>query len=158
VHFSDFDHHALAVPQIGPGKEPSGDDRGLALVTSSTTDNYRFRTPTLRNVALTAPYMHDGCYSTLDQVVVHHMDPAAALQSFDPTKLAAPFAATFDSDPTRNAARIAAIDPLLLNQTALTATEVSDVVNFLGALTDPASPARAQAARPSSVPSGLPLD
>jgi cytochrome c peroxidase len=159
VHFSDFDHHALAVPQLGPGKDPTThDDTGLALVTSSSTDNYKFRTPSLRNVALTAPYMHDGCYATLDQVVQHHLNPAAALSSFDPTTLPAPFAATYDADPTRNAARIAALDPLLQTPVSLTPTEVSDVVSFLGALTDSQSLGRAQAGRPSSVPSGLPVD
>jgi cytochrome c peroxidase len=158
VHFSDFDHHALGVPQLGPGKDPTGDDKGLSLVSGNAGDDYKFRTPSLRNVALTAPYMHDGCYATLAEVVAHHLSPAASLQGFDPTTLPAPFAATYDADPTRQAARIAAIDPILLTAPSLTASDVTDVVNFLSALTDAQSISRAQAGRPSSVPSGLPID
>ena len=44
-------------------------DRGLAEVTLNPADDGRFRAPTLRNIALTAPYMHDGSLATLAQVV-----------------------------------------------------------------------------------------
>lgn len=44
-------------------------DRGLAEVTGDPADAYRFRTPPLRNVAVTAPYMHDGSLATLEAVV-----------------------------------------------------------------------------------------
>lgn len=47
-------------------------DRGRELVTGKKEDRYRFRTPTLRNVALTAPYMHDGSLKTLDDVVTFY--------------------------------------------------------------------------------------
>jgi cytochrome c peroxidase len=158
VHFSDFTGHALATPQVGPGKNTPGEDLGLAITTGDPTDNYKFVTPALRNVALTGPYMHDGAYTTLEAVVRHHNNPVTGLNSYDPTQLPAAFAATVDTDPTRQAARIAAIDPLLQNQTPLSASDVSDIVAFLNALTDTQSVARAQAAKPTSVPSGLPVD
>jgi len=44
-------------------------DAGLENLTNDPDDNGKFRTPTLRNVALTAPYMHDGRFSTLEQVL-----------------------------------------------------------------------------------------
>lgn len=44
------------------------DDKGRGLVTGRTEDNYKFRTPSLRNVARTRPYMHDGRYKTLADV------------------------------------------------------------------------------------------
>jgi cytochrome c peroxidase len=44
-------------------------DMGQGLVTGKTEDNYKFRTPSLRNVARTGPYMHDGSFRTLDDVL-----------------------------------------------------------------------------------------
>ncbi|KKO47149.1 cytochrome C peroxidase [Arsukibacterium ikkense] len=44
-------------------------DRGLAEISMNPADDGRFRAPTLRNIALTAPYMHDGSIATLEQVV-----------------------------------------------------------------------------------------
>jgi cytochrome c peroxidase len=47
-------------------------DRGRGTVTGVQTDNGKFRSPTLRNIALTAPYMHDGRFQTLEEVVDHY--------------------------------------------------------------------------------------
>lgn len=47
-------------------------DAGLSEVTHRRKDTGRFRVPTLRNVALTAPYMHDGSIGTLEEVVEHY--------------------------------------------------------------------------------------
>lgn len=44
-------------------------DLGLGAVTGNPTDNGKFKVPTLRNIALTAPYMHDGRFNTLDEVI-----------------------------------------------------------------------------------------
>jgi len=46
-------------------------DKGFGAVSGSRFDNGKFRTPTLRNIALTAPYMHDGRFTTLEQVLDH---------------------------------------------------------------------------------------
>jgi cytochrome c peroxidase len=48
-------------------------DEGLAAETKRPQDLGRFRVPTLRNVALTAPYMHDGRFATLEQVIDHYV-------------------------------------------------------------------------------------
>jgi len=47
-------------------------DIGRALITLQESDQGKFRIPTLRNIALTAPYMHDGSLSTLEQVIDHY--------------------------------------------------------------------------------------
>ena len=47
-------------------------DAGRGVVSGQLYDNGRFRTPSLRNVALTAPYMHDGRFATLEAVVAHY--------------------------------------------------------------------------------------
>ncbi|MCP4487643.1 MAG: hypothetical protein GY820_10060 [Gammaproteobacteria bacterium] len=70
--FTDELFHAVASPQIGPGKEAGGSDTGRALVTARFADNYRFRTPTLLNVSATAPYFHSGAYATLTRTVQHY--------------------------------------------------------------------------------------
>ncbi len=55
----------------GSGSYPVA-DTGLAEITHRSEDNGKFRVPTLRNVQLTAPYMHDGCLVTLDDVITHY--------------------------------------------------------------------------------------
>jgi cytochrome c peroxidase len=47
-------------------------DRGLAMTTGLSMDAFRFRIPTLDNVAITAPYMHDGSLATLEEVIEHY--------------------------------------------------------------------------------------
>lgn len=47
-------------------------DMGLFEVTGNPNDRAKFKVPTLRNIAVTAPYMHDGRFATLDQVLVDH--------------------------------------------------------------------------------------
>ncbi|HSL84272.1 MAG TPA: hypothetical protein VLF66_15975, partial [Thermoanaerobaculia bacterium] len=52
--------------------KPVPPDLGRYRVTAAPEDRWRFKTPSLRNVALTAPYMHDGSLSTLRAVVEHY--------------------------------------------------------------------------------------
>jgi cytochrome c peroxidase len=54
------------------GSYRGGDDSGLEAVSRKNDDRGRFRVPTLRNVAVTAPYMHDGSLATLDAVIAHY--------------------------------------------------------------------------------------
>jgi cytochrome c peroxidase len=49
-------------------------DFGLGKITGDINDNGKFRAPTLRNIAMTAPYMHDGRFKTLDEVIDHYSD------------------------------------------------------------------------------------
>ncbi len=61
--------HALAPPKPGDALKP---DTGLHRITQKQEDIYKFRTPGLRNVALSAPYMHDGEQATLADAIRHH--------------------------------------------------------------------------------------
>jgi cytochrome c peroxidase len=72
--FSDFNYHnnTIAVnPLLG--------DSGRYKITKTPADAFYFKTPSLRNVALTAPYMHDGRYSSLYQCVDHYAHPENTL-------------------------------------------------------------------------------
>ncbi|HNI44964.1 MAG TPA: cytochrome c peroxidase [Chitinophagales bacterium] len=60
-------------------------DKGLGEVTKELQDNGYFRTPTLRNIELTAPYMHDGRFQTLEEVVDHYSDHVKQAENVDPT-------------------------------------------------------------------------
>jgi cytochrome c peroxidase len=88
VHFTDAAlpgrkpieaFHALSPPILGLDLKP---DTGLHRITQKWEDIYAFRTPGLRNVALSAPYMHDGEQSTLADAIRHHY--AAAERQTDP--------------------------------------------------------------------------
>ena len=52
--------------------------------TDRIEDAYRFRTPMLRNVALTAPYGHNGAFPTLEAMIKHHLDPGSSFQAWQP--------------------------------------------------------------------------
>ncbi len=54
------------------GLDMMSDDPGLAVVTGNPADHGRFKTPTLRNLLFTAPYMHDGRFKTIAEVVNHY--------------------------------------------------------------------------------------
>ena len=64
-NFTDNQFHNLGVPQVGPQKE----DLGRYYVTRLEKDKRAFKTPTLRSISETAPYMHDGAFKTLEEVL-----------------------------------------------------------------------------------------
>src|SRR5690606_7752020 len=47
-------------------------DKGLGKFTGNRIDNGKFKAPTLRNIMLTPPYMHDGRFQTIDEVLAHY--------------------------------------------------------------------------------------
>lgn len=59
-------------------------DIGFGKVTGNANDNGKFKVPTLRNIALTAPYMHDGRFSSLEQVIDHYSSGIQISPSIDP--------------------------------------------------------------------------
>jgi cytochrome c peroxidase len=67
--FTDNAWHNLGVPQVGP----KAVDNGRADVTKNPADTGAFKTPMLRNIEQTGPYMHDGVFSTLEQVVAFYV-------------------------------------------------------------------------------------
>jgi cytochrome c peroxidase len=62
----------------------SGNDPGRAKVTGSPGDHGKFSTPSLRNIAITAPYMHDGRFATLEEVVEHYSSGIQRGPTLDP--------------------------------------------------------------------------
>ena len=81
AQLSNFEFHNIGVAQIGPGKK-NGDDLGRAEVTGKNEDMYAFRVPGLRNAGVTAPYMHDGAFKTIGQVVEHYDEIVASLTEY----------------------------------------------------------------------------
>ena len=64
-NFTDYKFHNLGVSQVGPQEE----DLGRYYVTQAERDKGAFKTPTLRSISETAPYMHDGAFKTLEEVI-----------------------------------------------------------------------------------------
>jgi cytochrome c peroxidase len=93
---------------------------GLHNVSLDPADMGKFKVPTLRNIAVTAPYMHDGSIATLDAVIDHY---AAGGRTLDK----APHAGTGSRNPLK--------DPLVHGFT-LSASERADLLAFLDSLTD----------------------
>lgn len=159
---TDHGFHAIAMPQIGPGKaarfETHTRDIGRMLVTNDPSDAYRFRTPSLRNVALTAPYGHSGAYATLGAVIRHHLDPVAALRAYDPAQAVLPGQA-FETDFQALATPADMQDIEDANELppqVLSEEDIAQLIAFLHALSDESSlPGRLGI--PVSVPSGLPV-
>lgn len=86
----------------GKGGLP-GDDQGLANETGKAADTGRFRTPSLRNIAVSAPYMHDGSLPTLDAVIDHYRAGGAAAAKGRPSPLRSPLITGFELTPAERA-------------------------------------------------------
>ncbi len=120
--FTDsLDHEGMPTAQVafhntglydadGSGAYPAT-DTGLHELTNAPGDMGRFKAPTLRNIAVTAPYMHDGSLATLAEVIEHYADGGR-----HPSKLTSEFVSGF----------------------VLEDEELSDLLAFLDSLTDPA--------------------
>ena len=133
--FSDFDLHAegvaehplLAQPDAGAGR-------------------FRFRTPTLRNIALTAPYMHNGMLPTLQDV----------LRFYDNGRSENPNVSNErdrDGDRRRNDNGLARLSGQFRRVDDMSEDEMADIIAFLNALTD----TNFDRTIPARVPSGLPV-
>jgi len=59
-------------------------DLGLGKITENTSDNGKFKTPTLRNIEVSAPYMHDGRFATLEKVIEHYDSGGHFSSTVDP--------------------------------------------------------------------------
>jgi cytochrome c peroxidase len=135
-NFAFSDGRQFGAGTTGSGKAIiAGDDCGREEHTLNPNDRYAFRTPTLRNVALTAPYMHDGVFNTLEEVVRFYNDGA---------------------QPRHPAVTDAMLDPALQQPLGLTEAEILAVVEFMKALTDPGTALDPMLLTvPQKVPSGL---
>jgi cytochrome c peroxidase len=78
--FTDGSFRNTGLPLI-----PNFDDIGRAFVTRDPADSMKFRVPTLRNVMATYPYMHDGRFWSIDQVMLHYRSGIRQSASLDPS-------------------------------------------------------------------------
>ena len=154
---TDQEHHNLAVPQLGPGKDASGLDIGRMLETGDAEDEFAFRTPPLRNTAATGPWMHNGSYTTLEGAVRHHLDATSALQNYDVLQLDESIRSTVRLDAETISRLTTSVDASLPDGVSLTDQDVDDLVAFLFSLTSPTID-RLATSTPLTVPSGLPVD
>ena len=155
---TDQEAHNIGIIPIGPGPDLDKDaDYGIAHRSNAGLDmKYAFRTPPLRNVELTAPYMHNGAYQTLEATVRHRMDPVASLENYDKSQLEPEFrGAVHDDEKTIKDVK-KTLSPKVTNPPQLTDQEVDQLVSFLKALTSP-SARQLDHLVPDSVPSGLDL-
>ena len=74
----------VAAADVAASSEVPPNDLGRYEVTLDPADRWRYRTPSLRNVALTAPYMHDGSLATLDDVVAFYVGGGVPNDGLDP--------------------------------------------------------------------------
>ena len=84
-------------------------DKGRGAVSGRYYDNGKFRTPTLRNIELTAPYMHDGRFNSLEEVIDHYIKGGHYSENASPN----------------------------VRELALEASHIDDLIAFLKTLTDP---------------------
>lgn len=66
------------------GLDATFTDLGLGGVTGDPTDNGKFKSPSIRNLAYTAPYMHDGRFNTLEEVINHYSEGLQNSPTIDP--------------------------------------------------------------------------
>jgi cytochrome c peroxidase len=103
----------------GDGAYPER-DRGLYTLTARPADMGRFKAPTLRNIAVTAPYMHDGSVATLDGVIDHYAAGGRRIDS-------GPDAGDGSESPLKNQFLVGFV---------LSSTDRADLIAFLESLTD----------------------
>lgn len=163
--FSDQDFHAVGLPQFGPGRPFDGDtlprDMGRMEATRDPADAYRFRTPTLRNVALTGPYGHNGAYTNLRDMIRHMCDPVTMRANWTPGMARLPDVPWLAEEDfiliTHSEEQIRQATTLDITPVNMIEEDIDALEAFLHALTGKSALER-PLGRPSWVPSGLPVD
>lgn len=136
--FTDEGFHNIGIPQLGRGKgdgDGSG-DFGRFRETADEIDKFAFRTPSLLNVEVTGPWGHSGAYTTLEDIVRHHLQPQDAVNNYDVGQLTQIGIQNLDK------LQINTQEALDHSNFALTEQQynnqnIADLVSFLKALTDP---------------------
>lgn len=162
---TDHGFHALMLPNFGPGRtrrfELIARDRGRINETDRLEDSYRFRTPSLRNVTATAPYGHNGAYRTLEGIVKHHISPRKSFENYDRTQLVMVkdnYLSKTDFIINQDKREMARMQRYLdIDLPELSDAEMSELIAFLGSLTDDAS-LYGKLGAPKTVPSGIAVD
>jgi cytochrome c peroxidase len=154
---TDMKYHNIAAPQIGPGVgEVAPLDLGRGGITNKPEDKFKFRTPPLRNVALTGPWMHSGAYTNLEAAVRHHLNPKESLRIYDSSQLDPRYQDMVHNKEIIEAGVLNTIDGVVAIPINLSDREFSDLLDFLHSLTDPKALDQ-YSEIPEKVPSGLPI-
>jgi len=145
------------VPQLGPGTGSGAPlDFGRGELVNQGFYKFAFRATPLRNVELTAPYMHDGAFPTLEAVLRHYNDVPRALREYDASQLPPALQPMYHGDDATISAVLANVDGRLSLPLGLSDVEIRELVAFLQSLTDP-SARDLSSLVPARVPSGLPV-
>jgi cytochrome c peroxidase len=146
----------VGVPQIGPGVGKSAPlDLGRGEEFAQVPQyRFAFRVQPLRNVELTAPYMHNGAYPTLEAVVRHYNHADSAHRNYDPSNLPPALRAMYHGDAATKQSVLQSLDFRIREPLRLTDTEQKQLVAFLKSLTDPSARDLGSVV-PQTVPSGL---
>jgi cytochrome c peroxidase len=154
---TDGRFHNTAVPQLTPGVGDAAPyDFGREGVSGSDADRYAFRTPSLRNVALSAPYMHDGTMADLGDALSHYAHPDTSARDYDASDLDPELQAFLRQDEAHLVELLDTLSPDMPDPDTANTVGLSNLRQFLEALTDPAWQ-DTSALVPESVPSGLPV-
>jgi cytochrome c peroxidase len=84
IQIAPGEHITVRADVMADASEPPPNDLGLYEVTENPDDRWKYRTPTLRNIALTAPYMHNGSISSLEEVITFYNDGGFKNKLLDP--------------------------------------------------------------------------
>lgn len=117
---------------------------------------FAFRTPPLRNVAETGPWLHNGSAVDLEAAIRQHLDAEASLYGFDPFVLEPEVRNQVHRDTTVLGQVMDTLDPEVREPTPLSGSEIADLVAFLEALSSPYLGTLTDLI-PAEVPSGLEL-
>lgn len=170
--FSDFRNHNIGVPVVGPGTgfgDPTDAnylgltswDFGAEEVTGDRRDRFKHRTPPLRGVALTSPYMHNGCYARLEDAILHHARPRDSYAAYDISQIERDMQAAGGLKPLQPVFDHK-LNPVVIGPGTAIVPDISDadipmIIEFLKSLTDPRMN-DTSALAPAVLPSGLPAD
>ncbi len=162
---TDQKFHALAIPPFGPGRtrrfDPYVRDVGRMGETDKLEDAYRFRTPSLRNVALTAPYGHNGAFPELEGIIRHHSNPSASLRNWQRNMAnlpSVPWLQPFDFLVWDDRIEMKRYEEKIdIKPIPLSEEEIANLVAFMHALTG-RSAKKLRFGIPNQVPSGLSVD
>jgi cytochrome c peroxidase len=165
--FSDFQMHAIGVPQIAPrfgagagnvifDGPNQNEDFGLEQVTANHLDRYKFRSSPLRNVSLQPAFFHNGAFTRLEDAIDHHLDVVESARNYDPIRAGVGDDLTFRLGPIEPL--LANVDPLLMSPSFLTQQEFEDLVVFvkIGLLDSRVARHSLCSLIPSTLPSGMP--
>jgi cytochrome c peroxidase len=118
--FSEVAFHNTGLYNLNPEGDYPPDNTGVYEITHDPEDMGRFKAPSLRNIALTAPYMHDGSIQTLDQAIDHYAAGGRTVET-------GPHAGVGSTNPLKST---------FIQGFELTEQERQDLLAFLNALTD----------------------